>query len=169
MNEHDYGTLERQGDAGVITFTRRLHHPPEKVWRAVTEPDQMTAWFPHTMLGDRETGAKLRFVTDDASDDGFDGEMLVFDPPSVMELMWGPDRLRIEVRPDGDGTLLTLVDTFDEFGKAARDAAGWHSCLDALAADLDGATPPGEVWREVNPVYQERFGSEASTVGPPES
>ena len=27
---------------------------------------------------------------------------------------------------------LTLINRFDEIGKAARDAAGWHACLDAL-------------------------------------
>ena len=96
--------------------------------------------------------------------------MLEFDPPTVMEMSWGGDRLRIEVRPDGDGTLLTVTDTFGELGKAARDAAGWHECIDRLAADLEGDALPdwGSVWRAVNPVYQEHFGPEASTIGPPE-
>jgi hypothetical protein len=101
--------------------------------------------------------------------DGFDGQMLVFDPPSVMEFTWGPDLLRIELKADGAGTLLTLTDTFDDVGKAARDAAGWHECLDLLAKDLDGATPPawGETWRRVHPAYVTALGPEAATIGPP--
>ena len=55
-----------------------------------------------------------------------------------MEFTWGTDRLRIELRADGAGTLLTLTDTFDELGKAARDGAGWHECLDRLVSELDG-------------------------------
>ncbi len=39
-------------------------------------------------------------------------------------------RTRIELQADGAGTLLTLTDTFDDLGKAARDGAGWHECLD---------------------------------------
>ena len=167
MSTGDLGTLARDGDRCTLTFTRRLAHPPEKVWRAVTEPDQLAVWFPQKIEGERRAGAPLRFVMEGG--DGFDGEMVLFDPPSVMELTWGTDRLRIEVAPDGDGTVLTLVDTFDDLGKAARDAAGWHECLDRLVAELDGADPPGwgETWKAVHPLYVERFGPEAATIGPP--
>jgi uncharacterized protein YndB with AHSA1/START domain len=167
MDDAGLGTLTQHGDEVTITFVRRLPHPPEKVWRAVTEPAHLAAWFPDEMVGERRAGAPLRFVT--RSNDSFDGEMLVFDPPSVMELRWGTDRLRIELAPDGAGTVLTLVDTFHELGKAARDGAGWHECLERLVFDLSGAEPPawGEVWRAAHPIYVERFGPEAATVGPP--
>jgi uncharacterized protein YndB with AHSA1/START domain len=164
----DLGTLTTAGDAWTLTFTRRLAHPREKVWRAVTDPDQMRSWFPDRMEGERRAGAKLRFVT--APGEGFDGELLVFDPPSVMELMWGVDRLRIELADDGAGTLLTLTDTFGELGKAARDGAGWHECLDRLTASLDDvpAVAWGHRFAEVHPRYVERLGPEAATIGPPE-
>ena len=75
--------------------------------------------------------------------------------------------LRFELHPDGTGTELVLLDLLDEKGKAARDAAGWHVCLDRLAAHLDGA---GEVpqWRDVHERYVEEFGPDAATIGPPE-
>jgi len=95
--------------------------------------------------------------------------MLVFDPPEVMEFTWGTDRLRIELRADGAGTLLSLTDTFGELGKAARDGAGWHECLDRLVSELDG-TPPrpwGERWGEVHPRYVTHLGPDAATIGPP--
>ncbi len=170
MDDAELGTLEQHGDDWRLTFTRRLPHPVEKVWRAVTEPAHLKAWFPQDVVGERRSGAPLRFVHD--SGDAFDGEMVLFDPPSVMELRWGTDLLRIELRPDGegDGTVLTLVDTFVELGKAARDAAGWHECLDLLVASLDGTAPPGwgSVWQAVHPLYVERLGPDASTIGPPE-
>ena len=37
MNDADLGTLARNGDRWTLTFTRRLPHPLEKVWRAVTD------------------------------------------------------------------------------------------------------------------------------------
>jgi hypothetical protein len=119
------------------------------------------------IVGERKAGAPLRFVT--SAGDGFDGQMLVFDPPSVMEFTWGTDLLRIELAADGAGTLLTLTDTFYDVGKAARDAAGWHTCLGLLASDLDGTTPAasGETWRQVHPAYVAALGPEASTIGPP--
>ena len=168
MDDADLGTLEQLGDRWTVAFTRRFPHPPAKVWRAITEPEHMSAWFPDQMIGERKAGAPLRFVNQ--LGDGFDGEMLVFEPPSLMELAWGTDHLRVELRPDGDGTLFTLTDTFGELGKAARDAAGWHECVVRLIGHLDGSTPPpsGQVWRDVHPLYVERFGPEAATIGPPE-
>jgi len=153
MDDTDLGTLTRQGDRWMLTFTRRLAHPREKVWRAVTEPEHLAAWYPQEIVGERRAGAPLRFVG--SAGDSFDGQMLVFDPP--------------ELRADGAGTLLTLTDTFDELGKAARDGAGWHECLDRLAAELDGTPqrPMGETWVEVHPRYVTQLGPDAATIGPP--
>jgi hypothetical protein len=63
-----------------------------------------------------------------------------------------------------------LTVTFSEYGKAARDAAGWHVCLEQLAyvcASASPPWPPPERWREVHPRYVERLGPQASTIGPP--
>jgi hypothetical protein len=61
-----------------------------------------------------------------------------------------------------------LLDTFAEQGKAARDAAGWHVCLDALAQHLAGEKSIlGAVWGAAHSRHEERFGPEAATVGPP--
>ncbi len=163
----DLGVLKADGDDWNLTFTRRYRHGPEKVWRAVTEQQHLKAWFPDKIIGEWKPGTKLRFEQE--SGDGFDGEVVAFDPPSVVEFMWGTDRIRIEVRADGDGTVLTLSDTFAELGKAARDGAGWHECLQRLEAELDG-TPQrkwGEGWVELFERYKKELGPEASTIGPP--
>jgi uncharacterized protein YndB with AHSA1/START domain len=163
----DLGTLSRDGDQCTLTFTRHFAHPIDKVWRAVTEPEHLKVWFPHEIVGERRPGASLRFLS--TGGDGFDGEMVAFDPPSVIEFMWGIDRIHIELHPDGDGTRFTLVDTFNELGKAARDGAGWHECITRLERDLDGAAPGewGDEWRAVHPLYVEHFGADAAMIGPP--
>jgi hypothetical protein len=64
------------------------------------------------------------------------------------------------------------VNTLDDVGKAARDAAGWHARLDLLAYELDGEQPPWtpvQRWRQVHESYVERFGPQAATIGPPQS
>ena len=162
------GDLTRAGDRWRLTFTRTLAHPREKVWRAITEPEHLAVWFPDRIVGEMSAGAALRFVAD--AHDDFEGVMTAFDPPSVMELTWGTDSIRIELEPEGDGTRLRLIDTFDEQGKAARDGSGWHECLDRLASDLDGVEPPawGSDWRAQFARYIDHLGPEASTIGPPE-
>lgn len=171
MTDADYGQLERHDGTPCLRFTRRLPHAPATVWTAVTEPEHLAAWFPTTIDGERRAGAPLHFRHRDDAGPPFDGEMLAFDPPSVMELRWGEDVVRIEVRPEGEaGTVLVLTHTFAELGKAARDGAGWHACLDMLAVALAGTQAPwaaGERWRQVRADYVERFGPEAATVGPP--
>jgi uncharacterized protein YndB with AHSA1/START domain len=171
------GKLEKAGDRWQIRFTRDLPHPPEKVWRAITEPEHLAAWFPTTIDGERAAGATLRFQFpfDEAPD--MHGEMLAYDPPSLMELRWGDETLRLELTPTAGGTRLVMIDVFDDVGKAARDGAGWHASLDILAfevsdepkpwTDEEGRDLDGR-WAVVHPLYVEAFGPEASTLGPPD-
>ena len=164
------GRLERDGDRWRVRFTRALPHSPEKVWRAITEPEHLAAWFPHRIVGERAPGATLRFEEPDDPDEAFEGTMLTFDPPRVMEFTWGTDTVRIELRAAGDATELTLIDTLEQLGTAARNAAGWQECLDDLGFHLAGTPSPwptGGRWKEANPVYVERFGPDASSIGPP--
>ena len=165
------GTLEQTAAGPRLRFIRHLAHPPQKVWRAVTEPEHLKAWFPDTIVVDQwAVGAPLHFRPAAGMGEGFDGEVLAFEPPTTLEFRWGTDVIRLEVAPDGDGTRLTLLDTIDELGKAARDAAGWHTCLDQLEHHLDGTTPPwsaSDRWGQVHPSYVEELGPEAATIGPP--
>jgi uncharacterized protein YndB with AHSA1/START domain len=167
----EYGELDRSDGRATVRFTRRLPHAPAKVWRALTEPEHLEAWFPTTIDGERVAGAKLSFAFRDLDIPPVDGQMLAYEPPELLELMWSDELLRFELSPDGDGTLLRFTASFDELGRAARDGAGWHACLDLLAVDLSGeAAPwgPGDRWRQVHPGYVERFGPEAATIGPPQ-
>jgi uncharacterized protein YndB with AHSA1/START domain len=168
--EEHFGVLERGDDEVTLRFVRWLPHPPDKVWRALTEPEQLAAWFPTTIEGELAAGSKLQFSFAEAQAPPFAGTMLAFDPPALMELIWGDERLRFEVTADGAGTLLTLTASFAELGRAARDAAGWHVCLDRLGYCLDDAAAPWtqtDRWRGVHSEYVARFGPEAATVGPP--
>jgi uncharacterized protein YndB with AHSA1/START domain len=170
MTQDEYGTVERVGDVSVLRFRRRLEHPRDKVWAALTENEHLDGWFPTTIEGVRVAGGALHFSFREGEEEPFDGEMTAFDPPSLMELRWSDDLLRFELVADGSGCLLSLTVTFPEYGKAARDAAGWHVCLEQLAfvcasASLPWASP--ERWREVHPRYVERLGPEASAIGPP--
>ena len=39
------GTYETVDNRPALRFERRLAHPIDKVWRAVTEPDELGRWF----------------------------------------------------------------------------------------------------------------------------
>ena len=40
------GTLENRDDTWVLTLTREIAHPVEKVWPWLTEPDRLKRWSP---------------------------------------------------------------------------------------------------------------------------
>ena len=169
MGTQTMGTLEQAGGRWRLRFIRPLAHPPEQVWRAITEPEHLRAWFPQRITGDWVVGGTLKFSDPEGRGPDFDGQVLACVPPSLLEFRWGTDVIRLEVEPADGGSTLTLLDTIDELGKAARDGAGWHECLDHLAADLDGQppAPAGQRWLAVHPGYVESFGPEGSAIGPP--
>ena len=39
------GTLETIDGRPALRFQRRLAHPVDRVWRAITEPDELEDWF----------------------------------------------------------------------------------------------------------------------------
>ena len=134
------GELLAVGGRYELRFTARACPPGRRrSGTAITTPDGLRAWFPFDVVGERETGAPLRFDFREGEGEDvrrLDGRVLA---PSVMELRWeGDETLRLELAESADGCVLTLINRFDEIGKAARDAAGWHTCLDALEASLDG-------------------------------
>jgi uncharacterized protein YndB with AHSA1/START domain len=164
------GDLAPAGERWRLTFVRHYPHPVEKVWRAVTEPDHLRVWFPADIEGERAAGAPLRFVFREDEGPTLEGEILAYEPPTLVEYRWSEEVLRFELAPDGDGCRLTFVNTFGDIGKAARDAAGWHGCLDVLEVHLAGGTPSAatrERWKEIHADYVAAFPAEAATIGPP--
>jgi uncharacterized protein YndB with AHSA1/START domain len=137
-----HGRFETVAGRPAVRFVRRLDHPVEAVWRAVTDPAELKHWFP----GPPPAAGDIR----------------VSDPPRRLAFDWGADRLEIDLQPDGDGCRLTLTHVLSTREQAARDAAGWHVCLDQLeerlgggAPEAPGATPTPE-WRGHYEAYAAR-------------
>jgi uncharacterized protein YndB with AHSA1/START domain len=162
------GTLQSSGGRWVLRFERRLAHPVEKVWRAVTEPAQLAHWFPAEMRMDLHPGAKIRFVFSGGEGPTLDGEILELDAPRVFAFTWGDSVLRLELLPDEGGCLLRFTHTFDDHPAAASFAAGWETCLAGLASLLVGdlGQQPPKPWPDLHEEYVERFGLGEGTARP---
>jgi uncharacterized protein YndB with AHSA1/START domain len=145
------GTLERHGDRQLIRFERRLHHPVERVWRALTEPDEIAAWLALAELELTE-GGRVVLTWQNTDPEGNTavarGTVSALEPPRVLELDTDiHGRLRWELEPDGDGTVLT----FTADAQLPEDwelevLAGWHIHLDHLEHVLDGGTIDWPNW-----------------------
>ncbi|GAA1700598.1 SRPBCC family protein [Kribbella yunnanensis] len=120
----------------VLRMERQLRHPPEKVWRALTDPAELIHWFPASVQLEPRIGSRVEYQMD--GEPGGDGQVLEFDPARVFAITWSGEVLRWELLPTDDGCLLVLTHTFDDHFGAASFASGWTLCLDALDQRLLG-------------------------------
>ncbi|WP_405675494.1 SRPBCC family protein [Streptomyces sp. NBC_01511] len=148
------------GGRTALRMERRLAHPPQRVWDAITQPAHLAKWFPSEVSVDLRPGGEIGFHFPGDSGPGMTGQVTDADEPRLFAFTWGEDHLRWEITPDGDGSRLSLVHTFgDRFG-AASFASGWQVCITALGQLLDGA--PVDVGRDtrgtLHEAYLARFG-----------
>ncbi|MGH3373125.1 MAG: SRPBCC family protein [Actinoallomurus sp.] len=165
-------TLHTADGRSVLRFERRLGHPVPKVWRAVTDAAEMAHWFPASVEMDLRAGGKIQFAFPGGEMDSGDGVITELDPPRVFAFTWNGDPLRLELRPDGEGTLLIFTHTFDDRPMAGSFATGWETCLGALEKTLDvpaGQAPDGPgapaAYAERHDAYLAAFGLGEGTVG----
>ncbi|MDF0532593.1 SRPBCC domain-containing protein [Tsukamurella sp. 8F] len=160
-----------------MRYERRLRHPVEKVWRAITESNSLRSWFPTDITGLGDSGDELIFTfwpeamayaTEEIGMPEFPatltGKLLVWEPPETLEFRWEAERLRYELLPDADGTHLVLTVWLGSGADAAGTpdpAAGYHVCLARLAAAIDGrpsGMPSAADVHELETRYAEAFG-----------
>jgi uncharacterized protein YndB with AHSA1/START domain len=150
MTTDRHGELSIDGDRATMTFRRRLPHPIEAVWAALTEPVERKAWFGETII-DARAGGTIEMMPDEppAAPDAkrLTGRILVWDPPHVLEHEWHQrivedSVVRYELTEDGDGTLLTFTHTGLSPANARGFLPGTHAFLDRLDAHLSNTPLP---------------------------
>jgi len=158
------GTLIVTGDVAVIAFERRLAHPVEAVWEALTNPADLASWLGPGNIEPREGGA-VAIRTGPPGDPGrqrmMAGRVLRWEPPLVLEHEWVQPGLdvsivRYELQPDAGATILRLTHRRSVAAGATGGRAGWHAYLDRLAAHLDGRPVPS--WAERRAEVEAAYG-----------
>ena len=143
----------------TLRFERRLQHPVQQVWAAITEPDQIEAWWGRAAVDLRPGGAmRIEWLNGDVT---MPATITELDPPRVLEIEGEPHgRLRFELEPDGDATVLRFIARSpvpDDF--LSKVQAGWHFHLDALADFVDDGTRidwpnwPLDRWQAIHDTY----------------
>src|SRR5262249_51259960 len=148
--------LARFIDRWTIEYVRTYPHPIERVWRAITDPEQFRAWFIRGYL-EPKVGGAYRF-----GDEHFSGSVTAIEPPTLVRLC-GPQGAQSEgyfqyelAQVDG-GTRMRFVQHFapGHFEETPDDlggdlpggpdtpwkpgfVGGWHEFWDALGDYLDG-------------------------------
>ncbi len=166
-------TVEKNGEKWTLVLTRQLRHAPEKVWDALTDPAQLTAWAPFDADRSLATVGSVKLTTIGAPEAHASCETVVerAEAPKHLEYSWGGQHLRWELEPLASGTKLTLWHNIDR-RYIAWGAAGWHICFDVLDhllahEPIGRLTGPEamklEGWQRLAKEYREQFaeGSES--------
>jgi uncharacterized protein YndB with AHSA1/START domain len=151
------GRLDESDGKTVLRFERRFAHPVERVWRALTEPEQMARWF----CGVSEI--ELDLVSGGAFG------LKIVGPPELLEMVGGESEMQVPVRevvplrvfehgflddpaysvryelePDGDGCRLHVAATVPSRRMAIEQDffVGLHMSLDGLGQVVDGLPSP---------------------------
>jgi uncharacterized protein YndB with AHSA1/START domain len=141
----------------TLVLVRDLRHSPAKVWKALTDPEQLKQWAPFD--ADQNLGTVgANFVSETT--------VKRADREKALEYTWGGGDMRWELEPTPSGTRLTLWAQINR-GFISMGASGWHICFDVLDHLLSG-DPIGRIagpdalqvegWDRLNAEYAEQFG-----------
>jgi uncharacterized protein YndB with AHSA1/START domain len=149
------GSLEAVGGHPALRFERRLAYPVERVWRAITEPEELARWFVTAVHWKPALGETWEAM-------GKAGEITELDAPRVLAWRWGEEAFRFELRSEPDGCLLVFTHVFEERALGAQHAAGWEAYLNRLESHLAGGYLSEQEAHaniaEMHERYVERFG-----------
>jgi uncharacterized protein YndB with AHSA1/START domain len=150
----EFGTMA----AAEVVFERRFAAPRERVWRALTEPEELAGWLAPAEVELRIGGSVvLKFEDGDER-----GTITELREPELLAYTWNEGRsdslVRFELEPDGGGTRLTLRHTFEGEVDLPSYGGGWHHHLEQLMAQMTGtpiAWDPRR-YRELKSEYDRR-------------
>ncbi|MEV0617497.1 SRPBCC domain-containing protein [Nonomuraea sp. NPDC050404] len=150
-----HGTLETIDGRPALRFERTLAYPIERVWRAVSVPAELGAWFPAAAEWTPATGETFEAG-------GATGEVIEADPPHRLAWTFAGQTYSFDLAAEGDGCRLVFIHVIDDLGLSAQTATGWDAYLSRLEPHLAGQALSEEEahasWEEIHEGYAERFG-----------
>jgi hypothetical protein len=155
--------VRKEGEKWTLILVRELRHPPEKVWRALTDPAHLREWAPFDVDGSLGTVGTVNLTWVGVAH-ALETKVTRADPPKMLEY----NDMRWELEPIAGGTRLTLWTGLDR-RFISMGAAGWHIAFDVLDCLL-GGTPIGRIaggdamkfggWQRLSAEYARQFGVE---------
>jgi uncharacterized protein YndB with AHSA1/START domain len=154
-SNNEIGAVTIEGDYATLRYERRIPHPTEVVWKAITDPKEVAAWFNTSAKIDARPGGTIEYISVPV---GFrrTGHILVWDPPRIFEHEWHIDPhpqfpngdtesvVCWELVRDANGTIVTMTHRRLAKDTSLRFAVGWHAFLDRLGAQLNGENLPDQ-------------------------
>lgn len=133
------GHITKEKTGYKVVFKRTYDHPIEKVWEAITDPEQLKYWFAHIEM-DFRTGGEIIFRFDDKDQSLSYGKIVSINKPYGFVWTWENELAEWELEKTGaHQTQLTLTYSRLSNEYALRAPAGFHDLLDQLEDRLNGS------------------------------
>jgi len=149
------GALIRDAEGLRLEFVRTFPDPIERVWTAITDPEELGTWF-GTWRGDPSSGhVELSSMEGDGT---FKSTEIVecarpHKVAIVLPTPYGPWPLSVALSESDGVTTAVFIHRVTEQDDAASIGPGWHYYLDRLAAAMNGdRMPEGEDWPSYEPL-----------------
>jgi uncharacterized protein YndB with AHSA1/START domain len=134
------------GGAQLVRISRTLPAPPERVWAALTDAEQLRQWFwpssfDTTVSADVRIGGRYR-IASTTPEMAVGGEYLEVAAPERLVLSWQWDgeetssTVRIDLLGDERGSGLVLTHEGLASDAVPEHQQGWSDCLDRLPGHL---------------------------------
>lgn len=145
------GHLEQESvmDKPKLIYVTYISTTPQKLWDALTDPEQTTLYWKHRNVSGWSKGDRWEHVRPDGGSDG-GGTILEIDPPHRLSHTWGsfddpdaapPSRVTFDLEPVGDAVRLTL--THEDLAPTELEdtSNGWAMVLSSLKSLLETGRP----------------------------
>lgn len=157
------GRLVHDETGRRLVFLRSLPEAPPTVWRALTEPAELAAWF-GTWSGDPAQGHVQLSMSAEDDDSAQTVSIKRCDAPTHLSVEspspTGTWPLDIVLTESDGGTLLSFTHRLAPADDSADIGPGWHFYLDRLQAALSGEPVP-EDWEQYYPSLAASYGRTA--------
>lgn len=132
------GKVLKLEDGFQVQFERKLSHPINKVWDAITNSEMLKYWFTDIEM-DFRPGGKITFTFRDPERTISLGEIVTIDAPFLFEYTWEGELASWRITPlDANSCLLKLTYSRLSPEYAINAPTGFHSLLDRLENTLEG-------------------------------
>jgi uncharacterized protein YndB with AHSA1/START domain len=146
----------------TVTFKRRSKHSAARMWRALTDPDEVQKWMGGPSKVDLRPGGA--WIVDFEGNDGvLDGVIVRVEQEKQLGYVWGWSYCEWQLTDDEDGCSYTFIQNgLTDRGEDEEGLpAGWHEFFDRLDRHLDGVYLTTEEhtarWHELKPAYRSQL------------
>jgi len=155
MNDN-IGTISK---CYTVTYNRQSKHSAERLWHAITDPDEISSWMGAPAKVDLRVGGE--YLVDFHGDgDGLDGIVVRVEHQQRLGYLWGWSYVEWELENTDDGCRYTFLQN----GLADRGddeeglPAGWHEFFERLDDHLEGHSRSDDEhakrWEALKPFYR---------------